>query len=70
MDDRLVELERANVDRRILEMIAQQPTVEEQQATLQLLDQAVYFRRWERRIEAALNGEDHLSGHNSSGRPE
>ena len=80
MDDRLVELERAHVDRRILQMIAEQRTVEEQQATLQQLDQAVYYRWWERRIEAALHGEDVSgwrakrqrvqAGHNSSGPPE
>ena len=58
MDDRLDELERANVDHRILQMIAEQPTVEEQQETLHEVEQAVYYRWWERLIDAALNGED------------
>ena len=77
MDDRLDELERANVDHRILQMIAEQPTVEEQQETLQDLEKAVYYRSWERLIEAALHGENVSgrrakrqrvqAGHNSSG---
>ena len=58
MDDQLDELERADVDGRILQMIAEQPTVEEQQETLQEVEQAVYYRWWERLIDAALNGED------------
>ena len=41
MDDQLDELERADVDGRILQMIAEQPTVEEQQETLQELEKAV-----------------------------
>ena len=77
MDDQLDELVRADVDRRILQMIAEQPTVEEQQETLQEVDQAVYYLWWERRIEAALHGENVSgwrakrqrvqAGHNSSG---
>ena len=66
MDDRPDELERANVDHRILQMIAEQPTVEEQQEALQVWDQAVYFEWWKRRLEGRTPGEDHLSGHNSS----
>ena len=58
MDDQLDELERADVDGRILQMIAEQPTVEEQQETLHEVEQAVYYRWWERLIDAALNGED------------
>ena len=77
MDDQLDELERADVDGRILQMIAQQPKGEEQQETLQEVEQAVYYRWWERLIDAALNGEDvsgwtakrqrAQAGHNSSG---
>ena len=77
MDDQLDELVRAGVDRRILQMIAEQPTVEEQQETLHEVEQAVCYRWWERLIEAALNGEDVSgwtakrqrvqAGHNSSG---
>ena len=58
MEDQLDELVRAGVDRRILQMIADQPTVEEQQETLHEVEQAVYYRWWERLIDAALNGED------------
>ena len=80
MDDQLDELVRAGVDRRILQMIAEQPTVEEQQETLQALEKAVYYRSWERLIEAALNEkrvpgprakrQRVQAGHNSSGPPE
>ena len=66
MDDQLDELERADVDGRILQMIAQRPTVEEQQATLQEFDLAVYWTRQLLLLEASINGEDHLAGHNSS----
>ena len=58
MDDQLDELERADVDGRILQMISDQPTVEEQQETLHEVEQAVYYRWWELLIDAALNGED------------
>ena len=58
MEDQLDQLVRAGVDRRILQMIADQPTVEEQQETLHEVEQAVYYRWWERLIDAALNGED------------
>ena len=58
MEDQLDELVRADVDRRFLQMIAEQPTVEEQQETLHEVEQAVYYRWWERLIDAALNGED------------
>ena len=44
MDDQLDELVRADVDGRILQMIAEQPTVEEQQETLHEVEQAVYYR--------------------------
>ena len=66
MDDQVDELERAGVDRRILQMIAQQPTVEEQQATLQEFDWAVYSTSQLLLLEASINGEYHFSGHNSS----
>ena len=58
MEDQLDELVCAGVDRRMLQMIAEQPTVEEQQETLHEVEQAVYYRWWERLIDAALNGED------------
>ena len=58
MEDQLDELVCADVDRRMLQMIAEQPTVEEQQETLLELKKAVYYCWWERRILAALNGED------------
>ena len=58
MEDQLDQLVRAGVDRRILQMIADQPTVEEQQETLHEVEQAVYYRWWELLIDAALNGED------------
>ena len=58
MEDQLHQLVRAGVDRRILQMIADQPTVEEQQETLHEVEQAVYYRWWELLIDAALNGED------------
>ena len=77
MDHRLGELGDADVDRGILQMIGRLPTVEEQQETLQEVDQAVYYLRWQRRIEAALHREDASgprakrqrvqAGHNSSG---
>ena len=77
MEDQLDELVCAGVDRRMLQMIAEQPTVEEQQETLHEVEQAVYYRWWERLIDAALNGEDVSgwtakrqwvqAGHNSSG---
>ena len=77
MGDQLDQLVRAGVDRRILQMIADQPTVEEQQETLHEVEQAVYYRWWELLIDAALNGEDVSgwtakrqwvqAGHNSSG---
>ena len=80
MDDQLDELVRADVDRRILQMIAEQPTVEEQQETLLELKKAVYYCSWERLIEAELIGENVSgwtakrqrvqAGHNSSGPPE
>ena len=55
MEDQLDELVCADVDRRMLQMIAEQPTVEEQQETLLELKKAVYYCSWERLIEAALN---------------
>ena len=56
MEKRLAELEHAGHDVRIREMIAKRPTVEEQQAALQELDQVAYFLWWKRQIEAAING--------------
>ena len=67
VEKRLAELEHAGLDVRIREMIAKRPTVEEQQAALQEWDQAVYFCWYERRLEAAINGEYHFSDQNSSG---
>ena len=83
MEDQLDELVCAGVNPLMVPMIADQPTVEEQQETLHEVEQAVYYRWWERLIDAALNGEDVSgwtlrqgedqwvqAGHNSSGPPE
>ena len=77
MEDQLDELVCAGVNPLMVPMIADQPTVEEQQETLHEVEQAVYYRWWERLIDAALNGEDVSgwtakrqwvqAGHNSSG---
>ena len=80
MEDQLDELVRAGVDRRILQMIADQPTVEDVLETLLVFKKAVYYRRWEHLLDAALNREDISgwvlrrgerqwvqAGHNSSG---
>ena len=58
MEDQLDELVCAGVNPRMVQMIADQPTVEEQQETLHEVEQAVYYRWWELLIDAALNGED------------
>ena len=50
----MVELERAGVDRRILEMIEQLSTVEEQQETLKVWDESFYVAWWERRLENSI----------------
>ena len=77
MEDQLDELVCAGLNPRMVQMIADQPTVEELQETLLELKKAVYYRWWERLIDAALNGEDVSgwtakrqwvqAGHNSSG---
>ena len=66
VDDRLAELERAGLDGRILQKIAQRPTVEGQQATLQEFDWAIYWSSQLLLLEASINGEDQFSGHNTS----
>ena len=58
MEDQLDQLVDAGVNPRMGHMVSDQPTVEKQQETLHEVEQAVYYRRWERLIDAALNGED------------
>ena len=80
MEDQLDELVCAGVNPRMVQMVADQPTVEEVLETLLELKKAVYYRRWERLIEAALNEkrvpgprakrQRVQAGHNSSGPPE
>ena len=77
MEEQLDQLEDAGVNPRMVHMVSDQPTVEEILETLLELKKAVYYRRWERLIDAALNGEDVSgwtakrqrvqAGHNSSG---
>ena len=77
MEDQLDQLVDAGVNPRMVQMVSDQPTVEEILETLLELKKAVYYRRWERLIEAVLNGEDFpgwaatpqwvQAGHNSSG---
>ena len=77
MEDQLDELVCAGVNPRMVHTVADQPTVEEVLETLLELKKAVYYRWWERSIEAALNGENVSgwtakrqrvqAGHNSSG---
>ena len=80
MEEQLDELVDAGVNPRMVHMVTDQPTVEEILETLLELKKAVYYRRWERLIDAALNGEDVSgwvlrrrerqwvqAGHNSSG---
>ena len=80
MEDQLDELVCAGVNPLMVPMIADQPTVEDVLETLLVFKKAVYYRRWERLIDAALNGEDVSgwvlrrgerqwvqAGHNSSG---
>ena len=77
MEEQLDQLVDAGVNPRMVQMVANQPTVEEVLETLLELKKAVYYRRWERLIEAVLNGEDFpgwaatpqwvQAGHNSSG---
>ena len=77
MEDQLDQLVDAGVNPRMVHMVSDQPTVEEILETLLELKKAVYYRRWERLIEAALNGENVSgwtakrqrvqAGHNSSG---
>ena len=77
MEEQLDQLEDAGVNPRMVHMVSDQPTVEEILETLLELKKAVYYRRWERLIEAVLNGEDFpgwaatpqwvQAGHNSSG---
>ena len=80
MEDQLDELVCAGVNPLMVPMIADQPTVEDVLETLLVFKKAVYYRRWERLIEAALNEKDVSgpranrqrveAGHNSSGPPE
>ena len=58
MEDQLDQLVDAGVNPRMVQMVSDQPTVEEILETLLELKKAVYYCWWERRIEAALNGED------------
>ena len=58
MEDQLDELVCAGVNPLMVPMIADQPTVEDVLETLLVFKKAVYYRRWERLIDAALNGED------------
>ena len=77
MEDQLDQLVDAGVNPRMVHMVSDQPTVEEILETLLELKKAVYYRRWERLIEAALHGESVSgrrakrqrvqAGHNSSG---
>ena len=80
MEEQLDQLEDAGVNPRMVHMVSDQPTVEEILETLLELKKAVYYCWWERRIQAALNGEDVSgwvlrrgerqwvqAGHNSSG---
>ena len=80
MEEQLDQLEDAGVNPRMVHMVSDQPTVEEILETLLELKKAVYYRRWERLLDAALNGEDVSgwvlrrgerqwvqAGHNSSG---
>ena len=80
MEDQLDELVCAGVNPLMVPMIANQPTVEDVLETLLVFKKAVYYRRWERLIDAALNGGDVSgwtakrqwvqAGHNSPGPPE
>ena len=80
MEEQLDQLEDAGVNPRMVHMVSDQPTVEEILETLLELKKAVYYRRWERLLDATLNGEDVSgwvlrrgerqwvqAGHNSSG---
>ena len=80
MEDQLDQLVDAGVNPRMVHTVSDQPTVEEILETLLELKKAVYYRRWERLIEAALNEkrvpgprtkwQRVQAGHNSSGPPE
>ena len=80
MEEQLDQLVDAGVNPRMAHMVSDQPTVEEILETLLELKKAVYYRRWERLIEAALNEkrvpgprakrQRVQAGHNSSGPPE
>ena len=77
MEEQLGQLEDAGVNPRMVHMVSDQPTVEDVLETLLVFKKAVYYRRWERLIEAVLNGEDFpgwaatpqwvQAGYNSSG---
>ena len=59
MEDQLDQLVDAGVNPRLWRnTVSDQPTVEEILETLLELKKAVYNRRWERLIDAALNGKD------------
>ena len=66
VENRLTELEQDGLDNQIIEMIATRPTVEEQIATLQDWDEAVFWIQQCSRIEASMRGEVHSSNQNSS----
>ena len=54
VENRLTELEQTGLCHQIIEMIARQPTVEEQLATLQEFDETVFWIWHCLRIEASL----------------
>ena len=66
VENRLTELEQAGIDNQIIEIIATRPTAEEQIATLQEWDAAVFWIQHCSRIEASMRGEVHSSNQNSS----
>ena len=66
VENRLSELEQAGLSHQNIEMIARQPTVEEQLATLQEWDEAVFWIQHCSLIEASMRGEVHSSNQNSS----
>ena len=66
VENRLTELGLAGLDDQIIEMIAKRPTVEEQIATLQEWDEAVFWIQHCSRIEASMREEVHSSNQNPS----
>ena len=61
MEEQLDQLVDVGVNPRMVHMVSDQPTVEEILETLLELKKAVYYRRWEHLLDAALNRED-ISG--------